>query len=233
MKTSYDKIADEYYDPIHKTSRNFDSATLTGIRQIDLPIPQTGLVLEIGAGRGRSNEFLSISAERTIQLDSSEVMLTLSPREPCLLRILHKAETLPFMEGEFSVVNSFLCDGYFGLEFLSEAFRVTQKGGLFIGTIPSFEWATGLRQNSILGNSFARFMKKDGEEVVVTSNIVPEKQLVEMLNHVGFPIENINISKLKLPTDVKPISPDIQTPAERAGVPIHEFDIIYLFWANK
>jgi hypothetical protein len=83
-KSSYDRIAPKYYDTGHVTSRNFDSAIRTGLVGHPFKVPPDGLVLELGAGRGRAGEFLRIPLSRIVQLDNSEVMLSLENREAAL-----------------------------------------------------------------------------------------------------------------------------------------------------
>ena len=78
-KSGYDEIASEYYDSKHITSRNFDRATLAALAESPVPVPN-GLVLEIGAGRGRATEFLRVDASRIVQLDNSDAMFALEGR---------------------------------------------------------------------------------------------------------------------------------------------------------
>src|SRR5437764_10900298 len=84
--SGYDRIASEYYDQGHQTSRNFDVATVRALAREPF-VRSPGLVLEVGAGRGRASEFLRIDPGQVVQLDSSEPMLELQPREPSLLRV--------------------------------------------------------------------------------------------------------------------------------------------------
>jgi len=46
--TSYDDIADEYYESRHITSRNFEAATLAFFKKWQCPILKDGLVLDLG-----------------------------------------------------------------------------------------------------------------------------------------------------------------------------------------
>src|SRR5712671_4605883 len=123
LSTPYDNLASEYYDPYHKTCRNFDATTVDALGGRQL-LPQHGLILEVGCGRGRCSEFLQAPRERIVQLDASQAMLEIPDREPCLLRLHADATNIPTVAGEFTGVVGFLVDPFIGLDFLREAFRV-------------------------------------------------------------------------------------------------------------
>src|SRR5665213_471537 len=112
----YSRIANEYYDAqLHKTSRNFDEAGRCHLEGWRTLVATDGLVLDVGAGRGRVGEYLGIHASRIVQLDNSQAMLDLVHREQSLLRVLHNAEHLPFGGEQFVAVGAFLCDPFVGL----------------------------------------------------------------------------------------------------------------------
>lgn len=228
--TPYDAIASEYYEAIHQTSRNFDAATRTGLaaRRPDIP---PGVVLEVGAGRGRATEFLGIDSGRVVQLDNSTAMLDLEPREDAYLRVLHDAEQLPFPHGEFSAVLGFLCDPFLGLNFLTEARRVLKDGGILILTTPSHRWGSALRQSLDVDAMETRFVLKNREVVKVPSALYPVSQLLQMLEAAGFEPSNTQARSLTLPEDVVPVSADIAVPAARLGLPVHELEIVDLIEA--
>ena len=229
----YDSIASEYYDDFHITCRNFDQTTIFALRSIKSRVPQTGLVLDAGAGRGRCKEFLDIGENRIVQLDSSPIMLQLQPREGSLIRIIHSAESLPFTDNSFTCITAFLCDAFIGLNFLAEAFRVLKEGGVLIGTIPSFEWGFALRQELSIDLFQTRFITKSGKVVTLPSILVQDSQLIDMLKVAGFHGENMQVTKHRLPQNVAQISEDIKTPAKNLGSSVHDLDIVYLFFAGK
>jgi SAM-dependent methyltransferase len=232
MNAAYDQIAAEYYDLSHKTSRNFDSATSQAVIHFRQRVPHTGLILDVGAGRGRCGEYLGVDSKRIVQLDNSSRMLEVEPREQCLFRVLHRAESLPFLNEEFSCVTSFLCDPFLGLNFLSEAFRVISGGGLFVATTPSYEWGHSLRTTLGIDTASTRFITAAGK-VVVPSVVIPRLKLFEMLQLVGFARSKIELTSHKLPENAMPISPDIDMAAKNLGCGVHELDIIYLIVARK
>lgn len=227
----YDPIAEEYYDLSHKTCRNFDETTLNALNNLQIEIPKEGLVLDVGAGRGRCIEFLRLTPNRIVQLDSSINMLQVSPREECAIKILHEAEQLPFTSDTFHVVTGFLCDPFLGLTFLHEAHRVLTKDGLFVATTPSHEWGTPLRRDLEVPPLSTRFITKKREKVIVPSAIYPRKRLLEMLRLVGF--SKVIVTGHKLPRGSKEISPDIVVPARALGLDVHDLDILYLIQAKK
>lgn len=233
MASAYDVIAEEYYDPFHKTCRNFDETTIVAVSNIKQLIPRDGLVLDVGSGRGRTAEFLDIDPSRVMQIDNSKRMLELEPRENCLIRIYNHAEALPFLDLQFSCVTAFLCDTYLGLNFLSEAYRVLQNGGIFIATNPSFKWASELRKAISLELGLTRYKTKDGREIRVPSIVVPNDQLSEMLRVVGFEDTSFEIKDHCLPTESRIISSDIEVPAQELNVSVHELPILTTIIAFK
>lgn len=228
----YDKIANEYYSNTHKTCRNFDQATTEAIAEYRNIVPSDGLILDIGSGRGRCIEYLQVEAKRLIQLDSSREMLTINPREKCLLRVKHKAENLPFMDNEFSCVTSFLCDPFIGLNFLSETYRVLKPGGLFLATTPSYEWGIALRTTLDINPSTTRFITNKNETVEVPSTLISKAQITEMIKHVGFS-SDILLKSLRLPVSTDVISDDITKAANALNCDAKSIDILYMILAWK
>lgn len=228
---AYDLVAKEYYDSSHKTCRNFDEATLRALKHQAPEIPTEGLILDVGAGKGRCVEFLGLSASRIIQLDNSTRMLQVTPREECALKILHDAELLPFLDGSFCCLTAFLCDPFLGLSFLHEAHRVLTNEGLLIATTPSYEWGIPLRKDLNIPPLSTRFITREHGKVVVPSTLLPKKRLQEMLALVGF--SKITITSHPLPRDIAVVSPDIVAPANAMGCDVYDLDIIYLVQAEK
>jgi SAM-dependent methyltransferase len=228
-EAAYDVIAGEYYDCAHVTSRNFDAATAVAAADWRERLP-VGLVLEPGCGRGRVGEFLGVDPERVVQMDNSLAMLSLANREPARLRVLHDAEALPFPDEEFSSVVAFLCDGFLGLNFLSEAHRVLKPDGVLCGTTPSYEWGAALRELLEIDVMSTRFVLQGGGRALVPSFVYRETQLKEMLELAGFSGPN-EIRAHALPKDVLVVSNDILLPAERLGVAPNKLPILYSFWA--
>lgn len=233
QKPIYDEIAHEYYQATHKTSRNFDDTTVAAMQDVGPRVPASGLVLDIGAGRGRVNEFLGLDPKRVVQLDNSSKMLILEPREDCLLRIVHKAEELPFLEDEFSCIAAFLCDAFIGLSFLSEVYRVLSVGGLLIATLPSYEWGMTLRDMLEIDPSMTRFISDRNTTIHILSTLIPEDQIIEMFLLVGFERDKVELRRHRLPPGSSPISDDISRPAAKLGYNEHELNILYSITAEK
>lgn len=229
----YDQIANEYYNESHKTCRNFDETSKNALKEYKGWIPSKGLILDIGCGRGRCKEFLDIDCSRVIQLDSSQEMLKLSPREECLLQVHHSAEKLPFIDSSFSCITSFLCDPFFGLDFLKESFRVLQPNGLFIATTPSYEWGRELRKKIKIDESETRFILSDGKQVKVPSILASKDLIISMLKRSGFSYESIKITGHKLPNDVTIISKDVIDAANELRCEPTELDLVYLIIAKR
>src|SRR2546422_135622 len=110
--SSYEPLAAEYYEDRHITSRNFDAATLAFLRLYPPTLPDKGLVLELGAGRGGSARYLGVRSERIVQCDISPSMLRVIPREACLGRVQADALHLPIRSASVAIVAAFLYDPY-------------------------------------------------------------------------------------------------------------------------
>jgi SAM-dependent methyltransferase len=231
QRVPYDILAGEYYDDRHVTSRNFDAATILALSSRSLLVPE-GRTLEAGSGRGRCGEYLGLPPERVVQLDNSPTMLTISPRERASVRVCHDAEQLPFPASEFEVVAAFLCDPFLGLNFLAEARRVLQRGGLLIGTTPTKEWGDPLRRVLGIDGMMTRFQLRDGRIVQVPSALYSSEHLNRMLCKAGFVETSIDIRSHRLPPNTPRISPDIEAAASARGVPAYELDILYTFTAE-
>lgn len=230
-RSSYDEIAEEYYDDEHITSRNFDAATVNAIAEWGIPY-NGEKVLELGAGRGRAIEYLGVDSEKLVQLDNSETMLSLLDREPCYLKVVADACNIPLASNQFGLVLGFLADPFFGLDCLAESYRVLQDGGRIFVTLPAHEWATKLRELIKIDVMTTRFRKLDSEEIVVLPSLVHTKSKIEeMLRFVGF--KNIQVNEHSLPNGITPVSKDILNPAKAHRVSEYELPVITTVGANK
>jgi len=229
--SGYDKIADEYYQAGHQTSRNFDHATSNLLSGLQTNIP-FGMILEVGAGRGRAVEFLNVTPRQLVQLDNSDAMLRLVDREDSLLRIHADACRMPMIEPQFSAVVGFLVDPFMGLDFLAEAHRMLKDSGLLLLTVPTKQWGDPLREKLGIDPTTTRFKLLGKEEILVLPSLLhsPER-LREMLALSGF--KKIDITDGFLPENEQPISPDISSVADRLKVVPQEIPIIHVITAYK
>lgn len=231
--TPYDLIAQEYYNERHITSRNFDLTTISAFKKMQIIIPDHGLVLEFGAGRGRANQFLNIKSNRIVQSDLSEKMLSIADREECLLKILCDATDTPFFDEQFSLSCAFLCDPYYSLEFLIEAYRITKTNGYFIATLPSSTWGNSLRDEINIRRNETKFLTDTKQEIFVPSFLATKEQILSDLHLAGFKEKYIDIFSWKLPEEVTSISPHILLSAELQKMSPYSIDLIDIVIARK
>lgn len=226
----YDIIADEYYEPRHVTSRNFDAATRAYLREQPFSYPNYGLALDLGAGKGRLSEYCGIAPTRIVHADVALRMLTLPQRELALGRIAADALTLPFKAGAFTIVAAFLFDPFNERGFFAQVARVMRSGGVFIGTIPHYEWGLALRSGMGRADE-AIFVLKSGQRIARPSILSRPEQLADDLTGVGLHI--VKNEALTLPRDATPISPDIEIPARMMGVSVYRIPIVQLVIATR
>lgn len=229
--SGYDRIAREYYDQGHQTSRNFDSATIDALRNRQFA-PPDGLVLEVGAGRGRAFEFLQIDRSLVVQLDSSELMLAVEPREQSSLRIHADACSMPLLGRQFAAVVGFLVDPFMGLDFLAEAYRMLIDGGLLLLTVPTLEWGRPLREELEIDIMTTRFKLLGTEKSVVLPSLLhtPER-IEEMLRITGF--VEIAVTAGYISDEEKIVSPDIQCVCTARNIRPSQLPIIHLITAQR
>ena len=235
MATSnYDIIANEYYDSRHITSRNFDDATREFCSKTELLIPDSGLVLELGTGRGNARNYCRIESSRLIQSDLSWNMLTLSPREECLARIQFDALSLPFAKYSFAAILAFLYDPYNQTAFYHNVEASLRKGGVFFGTLPHFTWGKTLRKEIKLNNNKTRFRLFNSsieEYVELESLLMDDTNLTKSIESSG--LEIIHLSDVFLPTHVDNISPHIKIPAKALQISPYNLPILKAILARR
>lgn len=229
----YDIIAEEYYDTFHKTCRNFDYTTAVALKNNPIEFTEKGLVLEVGCGRGRCNEFLGIEHNRIVQLDSSLKMLSLKDREDCLLKIHADATSVPLFDEQFSAIIGFLVDPFMGFNFIKEAYRLLKRNGLFFITTPAFKWGNSLRGEE--ERYIARFLEKGNRGCVdLPSILYKTKTLRKILKYSGFK-KRVKISSHCLPKQVveSQISDDIKKVAEKVSGSLYKLPVVTFIETKK
>lgn len=230
-QSGYDVIAKEYYNSEHVTSRNFDSATRLALQQFPFPC-EDGMILELGAGRGRSMEYLAADQLRLVQLDLSEEMLNLDQREPCVLKVLADACKIPLASQQFAYVVGFLVDPFMGLDCLAEAFRMLQNGGQLLLTVPTKEWGDAIRSKLQIDKLTTRFRIIGTERTVLLPSVLHSpNRIYEMLEISGF--KEILIHDHPLPENEQTVSPDIMHACDLLGVKLTELPIIHSIRARR
>lgn len=232
MNTSnYEPIANEYYGNRHITSRNMDAATLAFCSKFDFCISSNGFVLELGAGKGRTCKYCKIESSRVIQIDTSKTMLLINPREDCLQRIRCSALRLPFSPSKISAVTAFLYDPYNSSHLYKEVNRVLQDEGLFIGTLPHFEFCTILRRILGYDKNKTKFSTKDGYLVERDSFLMSDAEIEDAIKQAGLTL--LQMYDLCLPQEVQEVSEHILIPASDLGLSAYSLPIVKLIIAKK
>lgn len=230
--SNYDKIASEYYDDKHVTSRNFDDATRYAIKQLKARL-NPGKILELGAGRGRVKEFFQADLSEVVQIDNSTEMFRLQVREEPFLKVLADACQIPLESAQFENVVGFLVDPFFGLDSMSEAFRMLKHGGKLFLTVPTYEWAFSLRKGIGIEVMTTRFkvLREMDMRVVLPSLVHPKDRIREIVEHSGF--QEIFITDHPVPRSTEVLSLDITGPAQRKGEDPYSLNVIHVIQAVK
>ena len=229
--TSYDDIADEYYNGRHITTRNFEAATLAFFNKWERPIAKDGLVLDLGCGCGRANYYCGIANDRIVQCDISGKMLNITPREECKERIQGDAMALKFPPNTFVGVVAFFFDPFNRPNVYREISQTLLDGGIFIGTLPHHIWGRTLRKIRGYSVSKARLLTKDGRIFEADSILMDDKEIEDCLTQAQ--LERVESHDLCLPRSEEKISEDILDPAEAIGVSPYEVPLVKLVVARK
>lgn len=229
---SYEALAREYYSEFHVTSRNFDAAMDAFIdRERHLfRIPPSGLVLDLGAGRGRASERFKLDPGRVIEADISPAMLGLASH-PVLGRVVCDGRRLPFASGSFSSVFAFLYDSFNEVPLYAELSRVSVKGAVFVGTLPHPLWGRTLRRIQGIPEHIARFQLKSGGHIDARSYLSSADQIRARMKAVGF--RSVMIMESNLPEGFSEISKDVLIPANALGLEAEELSLIQIIIGEK
>jgi SAM-dependent methyltransferase len=227
---SYIRLGKEYYDPGRPTVRNFDEATQRGIRQLDVPLPTSGLGLETGAGRGRLHEYFPALTLDIVRSDISMEMLQLPSEGPTDLLVRCDNLDWCYGIGKFSFIGALLFDSYNTKNFFENVLASLMPGGLFIGTLPHIVWGNAFRLDKN-NAGIASFPMRDGTIIEVPSMLSSEQELRERLETAGF-CEIVTHSFMLRNTESR-ISPHVSRAAEHLGLKISELPLIQYVQARK
>jgi len=230
-KSCYDDIADEYYDPRHITSRNFETTTERALRTVGCGLPDRGLILDLGSGRGAAHRYCRVRSTRVVHVDLSPRMLRLRPREASSARILADAMALPVRDRTIGAVVAFLYDPFNVPGFYGELGRTLAVGGVFLGSLPHLEWGSVLRRLRGYPLDEAHMLDRAGGTVARASFLMDEQELRTHLLAAG--LERIDVWSASMPRGSGPLSPDLVEPAEVVGVSPHELPFVTLVRAEK
>jgi SAM-dependent methyltransferase len=222
-KEAYSLIGDEYYAAFHVTSRNFDETISAFLADHPLDVRAGFRYLEVGCGRSRVNRMRQAGSQFVL-LDLCARMLQHSIAEgvdSSSTPLLGSAFALPFRDGAFRGVFSFLGDPFFHPTYLAELRRVLIPGGSILHIVPSHDWGATLRSSRSEPIDLSHFFR-GSLEAFGPSFLLPKSEISRVLNSCGF--SQVRLGDLFLPESVPPerVSPDIATPAGIRGVDAHE-----------
>ena len=227
---NYRYIAREYYSAEHETCRSFEDSSETFFRDnlVDLAIPLGGIALDVGSGGGLSERYLGEGHSDTIvEVDMHTEMLRQSVR----VKVRANALALPFADSSFDKASAFLFDPYNHSPFESEVIRVLRPGGVFIGTLPSWDWASTLRYIEDIDLNQTRFrLTGTNTEVFVPSFTTPTEDLKKRFQEAGF----ADVKLLPIYTDTtKPVSKHIKMAAQLLRRAPHNLEVVTCIRAAK
>lgn len=170
---NYERTGKEYYHDNHSTCRNFEE--VTGNFIMDHPsiiedVDTSGTLLDIGSGKGMAEHYLGQIDGDIIQVDASPTMI----EQASGLRVQADALALPFRDESFDTVSAFLYDPFNVGEFYQELARVLKPDGVFIGTLPNYQWASNFRYARDMGRGSINatyFTLEDGSRVEEPSHV--------------------------------------------------------------
>lgn len=234
-RNAYDRIAAEYYDRRHITTRNFEAATRAVTTEL-LPIPVHGAIfVEIGAGAGaESLKYISLASGKIISTDNSREMLLRQPRGGAtLLRMQCCAWALPFRSGCIDGAFAFLADPYNIPEFYAEIARVLRPRGLFLISLPTLIWGEALRSSEGIPLHETAFVEAGGETVHAPSYLISDDEFVSRLTSAGFVVRAINAGRLPQTVDLSDVSPHVTIAARRLGMSVYDVPLVSVALAER
>jgi hypothetical protein len=128
---------------------------------------------------------------------------------------------LPFFSSKISVVTAFLYDPYNSSYLYKEVNRVLQDEGIFIGTLPHFEFCTILRRILGYDKNKTKFLTK-GRYLVERDSFLMSNATIED-----------KMYDLCLPQGVHEVSEHIRIPASDLGLSVYSLPIVKLIIAKK
>ncbi|KKM06959.1 hypothetical protein LCGC14_1738760 [marine sediment metagenome] len=237
MKTkssNYDDIADEYYEDYHLTIRNLDHTSRDFFSNFILPKNKTGLVLELGAGKGKTQDYLNINSNFIIQSDLSNKMLLLNSKCSCLNKIQCNSLSLPFLIDSFSIITAFLYDPFNLKELYYEITRVLKKNGIFIGTLPHPKFALTVRKKLGIkyNKTFLKRYKSNNEEYIkLNSYLMTKSEIKKVMDNIDLNL--INTYEIVLPKNIKKISNHIMIAANELKLTPYTIPILLVIVGEK
>lgn len=190
LKRFWDNISNEYYDEIHRTSRNFDKIIYDRLKEVVLSLRDHGIYLDLGGGRGRVQEIFVDSKAHIVVGDVSKAMMKNTSTQLQLRALTSYVQLdafkIPFIRNTFDGVFSLLGDPFLLPEVFSEVFRVLKPSSFFFIALPSKTWAKNLRSTLGLSINQASFRTREGNSVETPSFVYDSGELVDTLLSTGF-----------------------------------------------
>jgi SAM-dependent methyltransferase len=224
MLSSYEEIANEYYDAHrHPTCANFRQASRSILKRWLVHDRRlANRIWDVGAGASLVAELLverRASVDGLAILDCSPAMLRHS--EPWAASgaelFVASVTEMPTGDASSSLVVSSLGDAYNEPALWIEIARVLAPKGTCVYTTPSHDWATRFRADAPDGGITAEFELADGRSIRVPSLVYPRDEQTQMIEAAGLYVEDIGDVPLAGLSGDGPISEKLQVVADGQG----------------
>jgi len=234
-KIAYDRLGQKYYFGFHPTSRIFDNIISQYIEKNPIYLEPNNIYLEVGCGKSRLVDMCKDKSIEIIIMDISQEMLLNSKEyfdQINVQAIIASASYISLSANSITGIYSFLGDPFNHPFYFQESYRVLKNNGEFLHIIPNYIWATTLRKSVDIPINTTEFLD-NGDRIIVPSFVLPDSQIKEELEKIGF--IRVMIKDLFLPYHIKKgkIPEHILIPIKSLNIELYKLPILTAIHAIK